>query len=170
MLFKRTLLAVAAFAFVGVASAATTTPVTFKVLLKVTAKCTVQTAAIADIDLGSVAAGDAVTAGSTSISVNCSKGTAYKVGLTPLNLDTAGAGVMKGPGAGTETIPYQLHQTTAAGAVWGNLPANSMGSTGTGMGSAKAQSYTAFATVATSATEDVTVGAYEDTVSVVVTY
>ena len=171
MLFKKTLLAVAAFAFVGVAAADTTTS-SFKVNLTVTKNCRVKTAPI-DINLGSVAAGEAVTAGSTVINVNCSKSTPFTVGLTPVNASTTGAGTMTGPGPGTETIPYQLHQTTAAGANWGNVTgtgANVMSGTGSGMGSGQLKPFTAFATVALTATDDVTVGAYTDTVTVTVTY
>ena len=144
MLFKKTLLAVAAFSFVGVAAADTTTS-SFKVKLAVTANCKVKTAPI-DINLGSVAAGEAVTPGSTTINVNCSKSTVFKVGLTPSNLNTSGAGTMAGPGA--ETIPYKLHQATAGGAEWGNVTtgsSNVTGNTGTGMGSAQVKAFIAFA-------------------------
>ena len=170
MLFKKTLLAVAALAFVGVAGAATTTS-SFNVKMTVTSNCAIKTAP-ADINLGSVAAGDAVTPGSTAIVVNCSKSTPFTVGLKPSNNDTTGAGVMAGPSPATP-IAYQLHQTTAAGAVWGNVAGtNTMAGTGAGMGSIAAQqvSFTAFATVPAGATDAVTLGAYNDLVTVTVTY
>ena len=170
MLFKKTLLAVAALAFVGVAAAATATS-SFNVKLTVTSNCLIKAAPV-DVDLGSVAAGAAVSPGSTNIVVNCSKGTPFNVGLKPSNNDVSGAGVMAGPAPATP-IPYQLHQTTAAGAIWGNTAGtNTMAGTGAGMGSISAQqvSFTAYATVATAATDAVTLGAYTDLVTVTVTY
>ena len=118
MSFKKTLLAIAALSFVGVAGAATATS-SFNVKLTVNGTCAIKVAPI-DIDLGTVLAGDAVTPASTVINVNCSKGTAFTVGLTPSNSSTVGAGAMAGPAPSTP-IAYQLHQTTAAGAVWGNV-------------------------------------------------
>lgn len=173
MLFKKTLLAVAAFAFVGVASAATTPPSTFNVKLIVTSNCKIKTSPIGDIDLGSVAAGEAVTAGTTTIAVNCSKATTFKVGLTPSNSSTTGAGSMTNAVLTGTPIPYQLHQTSAAGSVWGNVTTgagNTMGGTGAGMEATKALSFTAYATVATADTNNVELGTYNDVVSVVVTY
>ena len=170
MLFNKTLLTVAAFAFVGVASAATTTN-TFNVKMTVASICAIKTAPV-DINLGTVNAGDAVTAGSTSIVVNCSKGTTYNVGLTPASGSTAGLGSMIGPLPSTP-IPYQLHQTTVAGAVWGSVVGtNTLTGTGLGMGNIPAQqtTFTAFATVAAGATDAVTLGAYTEQVTVTVTY
>lgn len=170
MLFKKSLLAVAAFAFVGVASAATATN-TFNVKMTVASICAIKTAPV-DINLGPVFAGDAVVAGSTNIVVNCSKGTTYNVGLTPFSGSTAGLGSMIGPAPSTP-IPYQLHQTTATGSIWGNVVStNTMSGTGLGMGNVPAQqtTFTAFATVAAGATDAVTLGAYTEQVTVTVTY
>lgn len=170
MLFKKTLLAIAAFAFVGVASAATATN-TFNVKMTVASVCAIKTAPT-DIDFGTLAAGAVVAPGSTSIVVNCSKGTTYNVGLTPASGSTAGLGSMIGPLPSTP-IPYQLHQTTAAGAVWGNVVGtNTLTGTGLGMGNVPAQqtAFTAFATVAAGATDTVTLGAYTELVTVTVTY
>ena len=170
MSFKKTLLAIAALSFVGVAGAATASS-SFNVKLTVNGTCAIKVAPI-DIDLGTVLAGDAVTPASTVINVNCSKGTAFTVGLTPSNSSTVGAGAMAGPAPSTP-IAYQLHQTTAAGAVWGNVTgagANVMSGVGLGMGVPQIVPFIAFASVAAGATDAVTLGAYTDLVTVTVTY
>lgn len=79
---------------------------------------------------------------------------------------------MAGPAPSTP-IAYQLHQTTAAGAVWGNVTgagANVMSGVGLGMGVPQIVPFIAFASVAAGATDAVTLGAYTDLVTVTVTY
>ena len=96
MLFKKTLLAVAALAFVGVAAAASNpATATFKVLMKINAACTVVAGSASDIQIGVVGGVDADSgsnSGTNNIKVTCSKTTPYNIGLTPSNASTTGAG------------------------------------------------------------------------------
>lgn len=147
---------------------ATTATSTFNVKLTVNGTCQIKTVP-ADIVLTAIVAGGAVTAGSTTINVNCSKGTAFNIGLQPSNNDTTGKGAMTAAGV---SIPYQLRQTTAAGAIWGNTATASAvgnGLSGTGTGMTTVVPFTAFATVLTTDT-DVVPGAYTDLVTVNVNY
>jgi len=128
--------------------------------------CTVD--ALANANLGSVAAGASVTPGSTTIRVICPTGTAYNIGVLPSNNNTAGAGVMSATGGNPDTIPYQLRRTSGSGPIWGNTATptstgNGVGGTGNGAN----QDYPVYASVPNS---NVRPGAYSDTVRVTVNY
>ena len=140
MLFKKTLLAVAAFSFVGVAAAASNpATATFQVLFKVNKACTVSAT---DLNLGvQESTGAVVTAAGTgTVTVNCSKKTAYTIGLLPSNSNAVGAGVMAPTNLpvaysplNTDTVSYQLYQNAALTTVWGNTAGtNTVAGTGTG--------------------------------------
>lgn len=145
----------------------------FKVKLTVNSICTVKTGT-ADILLGNVDAGTAALAaniktGNTVLTVNCSKGTAYNIGLKSATLGATdtGTGSMKGPGAaGTETVGYKLTKDAAGLSAWGNAGMDRV--SGTGALYATNIVNTVYATVTTSA--DVAPGDYTDTVNVQVTY
>jgi spore coat protein U-like protein len=179
MLFKKTLLAVAALAFVGVAAAASN-PVTatFQVLFKVNKACTVSAT---NLDLGVQESTGAVitAAGQGSVTVNCSKKTAYSIGLLPTNTGATatGAGVMNATNlpvvyspANADTVKYQLYQNSALTTVWGNTAGtNTLAGTGTGAVQAAVSVY---GKVTSTATEllAVTPDNYVDTVTVSVVY
>lgn len=173
MLFKKTLLAVAAFAFVGAASAATSTA-TFQVKMTITKSCNVVAGSGSDINLGSVASSAINTSGTNNISVTCSKTTPYFIGLTPSTANggnTTGAGNMistTAPAANTDKVPYQLTSVSAAGPVWGNTAtATTVGNGVTGTGNGLAQTIPVFATAASA---NFTPDSYADTVTVTVNY
>ena len=178
MLFNKTLLAVAALAFFGVASAATNpATTTFKVLIKINASCTIATGSPAsDIQIGAVGGVDAdsgINTGTNNLSVTCSKNTPYNIGLTPTNVtSTTGAGQMVGTGTNTDKVPYQLYKTAAsAGNEWGNTATGgAIGTVGNGyhgIGSGGAQTIPVFATAPSA---NFTPDSYTDTVTVNVSY
>lgn len=175
MSFKKTLFAVAAFAFVGAASAAPNpATATFQVLLKIQKSCAVTAGTASNIDLGTVDASATNLAGNNTISVNCANKTPYFIGLAPSNANTLGAGTL-GPlniapvTGNTDVVPYQLRSATGvAGAIWGNTATGTVvgnGVSGTGNGSA--QSITVYATVPSA---NFTADSYRDTVTVNVNY
>ena len=175
MMFKKTLLATAVVAFGGfamTASAATTVSTTFPVKITITSVCTVAPATATPIDFGSVpsntAAGDPSLTKNNTLSVTCSNGALYNIGLSTVKgTDTQGDMVGSGTAAG-DKVTYTLYQPTAAGnaittTAWGNVAATYYSSTGTGA----AQSINVYATV-TNANHKI--GPYLDTVTVNVIY
>lgn len=124
--------------------------------------------ALANANLGTVAAGAAVTPGSTTIRVLCPTGTAYNIGLLPSNNDANGAGQMRGTGSNPDTVGYQLRRTSGTGTVWGNTATStSVGNGVSGTGNGGNQDYTVFASVPAS---NVRPDTYSDTIRVTVNY
>lgn len=128
--------------------------------------CTVtSTSALA---LGMVSAAASGASGSTAISINCSSGTAYFVGLSPSNGNTAGLGVLSGTGINTDKPTYQLRSVSSAGPVWGNTATSaSVGNGVAGTGTGTAQTLTAYATLPNA---NYTPDSYSDTVTVNVNF
>ena len=173
MLFKKTLLAVAALAFVGVASAATATA-NFQVKMTILKSCSVVAGDASDISLGSVSSTALNTNGTSNISVTCSKTTPYFIGLTPSvanSGNTTGAGNMistTAPTVNIDKVPYQLNSGSASGPVWGNTAtASTVGNGVSGTGTGLAQTIPVFATAASA---NFTPDSYADTVTVTVNY
>lgn len=169
MLFdvKKGVLAAVAMAAAGMATTAGAADVTaqFKVKIVIESSCSVVAGiGAADIDFGTVPSSDTNLQANNSgtIKVTCSNTTPYSIGLLPSNSDATGAGTMAGPGG---PVPYQLRQAAGlTAAVWGNTVGTNR-VVGTGNGAE--QTYTAHATVPSA---NYTPGAYEDTVTVTVTY
>ncbi len=106
--------------------------------------------------------------GSTSISINCSSGTAYYVGLSPSNGNTAGLGALSGTGINNDKPTYQLRSVSSSGPVWGNTAtATSVGNGVAGTGTGSAQTLTAYATLPSA---NYTPDNYSDTVTVNVNF
>ena len=173
MLFKKTLLAVAAFAFVGGASALTHSA-QFVVKMTITKSCVVATGTTSEINLGSVASSAANTNNSISINVTCSKTTPYFIGLTPSTANggnTTGGGNMvskTAPAVNTDKVPYQLNSVSATGSAWGNTAtATVVGNGVAGIGNGLPQAISVFATAASA---NFTPDSYADTVTVTVNY
>lgn len=172
---KKFLLATAAVALTSAAFAATNpATATFDVKLTVVKACSVTAGAGSTIDFGTQDADATNLSANNSISVTCSKGTAYTIGLTPGNNNTAGAGSMTAqnvaPVTGnTDTVPYQLRRTSATGTAWGNTNTSgtTVGNGVSGTGNGAAQSIPVYATVPSA---NVTPDAYKDTVTVTVRY
>lgn len=97
------------------ASQAATETETFDVLLTLLASCTINQAT--DMDFGTAnettVNGGTVTAES-QISVTCSNGTAYDIGLSGTNADRE----MVSLGSGNSTVAYELYQNSARTTEW----------------------------------------------------
>ncbi|MFB0711511.1 spore coat U domain-containing protein [Buttiauxella noackiae] len=161
------------FAFVPSANAVVATN-TFQVQITITASCIVTTGAGANINLGSVGSNATNTTGNSSFTVQCSRTTPYFIGLAPSTVNggnTTGAGAMSSvanSGTNNDKVPYQLHQTSGTGPVWGNTATtiavgNGVGGTGSGL----AQTYTVYAVAASA---NFAPDSYADTVTVNVNY
>nr|QJS05126.1 spore Coat Protein U domain, sigma-fimbriae tip adhesin [Psychrobacter sp.] len=176
MTFNKTLLTATMLTLGGFAAmSANAAPITsdqFDVLLKVDQTCTVVTGATADINLGTVAAGQAQLVGSektgtTTITTNCSVGSSAKITLQPVSTtSTNGTGNLKGSGdALGQNVAYKLTSVSSTGPAWG---------TTTPVTTAVADSYAVgietivYATVTDEA--DVIPGNYKDTVNVSVIF
>lgn len=150
MMFKKTLIAAAVFAFGGFAlnaSAASPATSSFQVTMTINSACTVSTSGA--IDFGSVDANSATdqTKNATNISVKCSKGTAYTIGLKPAGGSLIGAGVMAGTSGNGDTLPYTLYQTSGYSSVWGDtVSVNRLTGTTDNAGNV-AKTYTVYAKV-----------------------
>jgi spore coat protein U-like protein len=164
--------AVIALALGGVAlnsQAANLATAQFNVKITINDACVMATPG--DVDFGSVVANAAPATNpkSTALSIKCSKGTSYKIGLQSSNnsSDSTGAGLLK-PASGSDAITYQLYQDSAASTTkWGNtLGTNTLAGSGSGVtGTANAPNVYVKLTGST----DVAVGAYSDIVTVNVT-
>ena len=136
----------------------------FDVTLDITSSCKVTSASgTQDIKFGSFAAGVNVSeaSSSTPISVNCSNGTTYNIGL-------AGTGVLTDSAPPANTVAYQLLKT-AGGDAWSNT-GEDVGGIGTGMAVDQAKEHTVYASLVAGSTDNLPVGTYTDTVNVTVTY
>ncbi len=169
---KHLMIATAVVVGLGLSTAAqaATATGTFQVLLTVKKMCNVTAGAASNISLGSVAAGTLNVQGNNTIKVNCSKGTAYTVGLVPNSTSTTtGAGNMSGTGTNTDTVAYQLYSNSTYSTVWGNDTGSGTSNvvTGTGANMGTPQTLNVYAEAPTT---DVTPDNYTDTVTVNVNY
>lgn len=147
----------------GSAQAATATG-TFQVKITITESCTVTAGSGSDIDLGShVRSATGNFDNTNNISVNCSSGTPYKIGLKPSNNNNLGAGVLT---LSPNTIPYQLYSNSGYSTIWGDTDPNRVSAVGTG----SAQTIAVYARVVGGGNTNVPAGVYVDTVTVTVTY
>ncbi|MCC3701636.1 spore coat U domain-containing protein [Rouxiella badensis] len=169
----RILLSCLALAMIPSANAATATG-TFQVLITILKSCSVTAGASSNINLGSVNAGATAAAGNSTISVDCSRTTPYYIGLAPSSTNggtTTGSGSMSSVAnstTNTDKVPYQLNQTSATGAVWGNTATSTnVGNGVAGTGTGAAQTYTVYATATST---NFAPDSYADTVTVNVNY
>ena len=137
----------------------TPSPFPFTVQATVINECKITTPP-ANINLGNVPANKLNIKGSSSISVTCTNTAPYTIGLTPLNDNGAGAGIMTSTMSNSDVIPYQLQ--TADGTAWGSV-GNNVASNGTGA----TKIHTVHVTVPSA---DVRPATYSDTVTVHVNY
>lgn len=124
--------ALAASAFAG------TDSTTFDVKLVITESCDIHTTRPTEVDFGTRArvSGPVSISANGSITVNCSAGTAYKIGLDGGNnagaTPSAGDRRMAGQSNGA-LVPYDLYQDAALAIFWGNAGTALLSSTGTGI-------------------------------------
>lgn len=132
--------------------------------------CTIT--ATSDVNLGPRSASETNITGSNSsaITVNCTNGGSYYIGLKPSNNNINGAGVMSGLTTGnTDKVPYQLRSTAGInGTIWGNTATSTTVGNGVAdFGTGSNKSHTVFVTVPS---VDVRPDNYSDTVTINVNY
>ena len=143
------------------AAAATTATTTFAVTATVEGTCTVTATAMA---FGNYVPTTASTS-TSSVSVTCTNGTTYNVGLDAGKATGATVGNRSMTGPGSVLLNYVLTQDSAHTINWGDTVGTD---TVTGTGNGSAQSITVYGQVA--ANQYVTANAYTDTITATVTY
>ena len=173
MIAKSSVCAAAIVMLLAPAAQAATATGTFQVLIEIQKSCSVTAGAGSDINLGTVAS-TASAASNDTISVTCTKGTPYYIGLAPSVANggnDSGLGSMASSTGAThgDKVPYQLRSAAgAAGTIWGNTATTSSAGNGVAAtGTGAAQSHTVYATVASA---NYTADSYADTVTVTVNY
>lgn len=147
----------------GMMAQAATATSTLNVQITIQAECTI--VSVGSLDFGAQGVIDANIDQSSTISIQCTDGTPYEVGLD------AGAGsgatvatrLMTGPASAT--ISYGLYQDAARSVLWGETTGVDVV---TGTGDGNAQALTVYGRVPPQATPGA--GVYADTVTVTVTY
>ena len=150
-----------ATAFSGQAQAATATA-TFGVSATVVKACTISTTALSfgNYDPTSGSAVD----GSSTVTVNCTNGTQYNVGL---NAGTGSGATISSRKMtqGSYSLSYALYQDSARSSNWGNTVGTD---TISGTASASPTSLTVYGRVP--AGQNVPAGAFSDTITATITY
>ncbi|MBB3107561.1 spore coat protein U-like protein [Psychrobacter luti] len=127
--------------------------------------------ATSDVNLGPRSASETNITGSNSsaITVNCTNGGSYYVGLKPSNNSTTGAGVMSGTGGNLDKVPYQLRSTAGInGTIWGNTATSTtIGNGVADFGTGANKTHEVFVTVPSA---DFKPDNYSDTVTINVNY
>ena len=164
--FMRLASAVAVGVALGAAAStgAASTASTFKVEANVNAQCTVTAA---DLNFGNVDPLGGNVDQSTTITVKCTKNSAYTIGLNAGTVlgSLIGDRLMTN---GADVMRYQLYTDTARSLVWGNSTGLWVSGVGAGMGTG--QALTVYGRVPTGQT-NLAVGGYsEPTLTVTVTY
>ncbi len=158
----RAMLAAGLLTVAGSAFAATATN-TFALSANVNANCSVTATALA---FGTVDPLSSQTDASSTVTVKCTKNTAYSVGLDAGT--TSGATVAQRKLAnGTDTMDYNVYTAADHATVWGNSAGSWQTGTGAGMGTSN--DLTVYGRVA-SGQQNLAVGSFSDTVTVTVTY
>lgn len=160
-----------ALAVASAAYAATDTTA-FKVQILITESCTISTVAATDVNFGTnprqSGASNIIATG--QLSVNCSEGTPYAIGLTGGLYSTgatpapvAGDRRMKHSVLAAVFVPYELYQDAGRSTFWGNTTGSRLTGTGTGNN----QAVPVYGSVTN---VNFPAGVYEDTVTATVTY
>lgn len=156
---------------IGAAQAATTTT-TFQVTATVLARCAVSASAL-NFGNYNPGAGNVDVSATNNISVNCTRGTGYTVGLNPglAPSATVTSRRMRSAAAPAEELAYSLFTTAARTTNWGDTVATGA-PTGTGSGFGTAATFTVHGRIPdTAANQNALVAAdYADTITVTVTY
>jgi len=164
--FALSALGLALSAAVPVANAATATS-TFQVTATVNANCSVSAGALA---FGAYTPGAGDVAKTSTISVNCTKGTTFNVGLDA-GLNASGVIANRAMISGANLLAYQLYSNAGHTNVWGStVGADTVAGTGAGMGVAQVQSLTINGLISDAANLAAAAGSYSDTVTVTVSY
>jgi spore coat protein U-like protein len=114
--------------------------------------------------------GTAAKTGTSGISVRCSTGTTFSVGLSTGGGTFAQRLLSSGP---TNKLQYNLYTTVGATTIWGDGTNSTvtLPGTGAGMSSGSAQPFTVFGVLPDNAfNQGAPTGSYADTITVTVTY
>ena len=152
----------------GSAVAATTTT-TFAVSATVNANCLVSANAL---NFNTYAPNGGNVDVSSTLSVRCTKNTAYTVALNA-GATAGGTLTQRLLTNGTDTLQYNLYTAAARTTVWGDGTASSatVAGTGAGLAAASAVTHTVYGRLVDStANQNVSAGSYADTITVTVTY
>lgn len=163
MNMSRTLLAAALLGLFAAPAIAADDSTTFNVKITITSTCDIKTVAATDVNFGSVASTATNVDQQGTLTVNCTSGTPYNIGLGfGQNGTDAASRKMK---SGANLVPYQLYKAAARGAsdVWDNTGTGRLAGTGTGA----AQTVNVFGRVPSA---NFPAGAYNDVVTATVTY
>lgn len=168
-ILKSSLLAIAVAAgTVGSAHAAEDTA-NFQVRIVIQESCVISTTAPTDIDfLSHTRSTGAPVLATGTITVNCSAGTDYTIGLNG-GANSLGTAASPAEGdrrmsSGTGYVPYDLFRNAARTQFWGNTPGTD---TQAGIGTAANQTYTVFGRVPST---NFDAGTYVDTVTATIVY
>ena len=152
----------------GAAQAAgSTATTTFQVSATVKPNCTTSATALG---FGNYTPGSGAIAANSTITVNCTKLTAFTVGLNP-GSTTGDAFIQRLMASGANTLQYNLYTTTGLTTVFGDGTGATAMDSGTGTGMANALTYTVYGQVPDNATNQASLPAtYTDTITVTVSY
>lgn len=169
--YIKSAIAVGTMVAAGAANAATATT-TFQVTATVLARCSVSATAL-NFGNYNPGAGNVDVSATNNVTVNCTRGTPYTVGL---NAGLAPAATvttrrMRSAGTPAEELAYSLFTTAGRTTNWGDTVPNGA-LTGTGVGFATAANFTVHGRIPdTAANQNALVAAdYADTITVTVTY
>jgi spore coat protein U-like protein len=133
------------------------------VRITIQAECKVVTAS--DLDFGTRGVIDANIDQTSTISVQCTNGTPYAVGLSAGSGSGATVGTRRMTGPASATVNYTIYRDAARTQVWGVTAGTDVVS---GTGNGDAQSLTAYGRVPPQTTP--AAGVYSDIVAITVTY
>lgn len=160
---RRTGLTLAALAFMPVAAQAATASTTFAVSTTVLTACTVTALPLAFTTYDPTSASN--TDATTTLSVLCTTGTPYTIGLDKGTNGTAVTARKMKLATGADLLPYQLFTNSGHTTNWGTtVGTDTVAGTATGI----LQTVTVYGRIPSGAT--VSAGAYTDTVTVSVNY
>ncbi|ETF04366.1 protein U [Advenella kashmirensis W13003] len=146
----------------------------FDVTISIEPSCNISTGdnGVSTLAFGSHDSFQTNVAGQTNLTVTCTNGADYDLGLdagqhasTPDDVNTRRMqGISTTPDNQSDYVPYQLYQDSARSDVWGNtIDTNTLQSTGTGA----VQTHVIYGQVPST---NYTVGDYQDTVTATVTF
>lgn len=137
----------------------------FKVTLTVESTCDISTVNAHDVNFGNHKSTEVSATADGNLTVNCTNGTPYQIGLDNGENYAATSRYMKST-TGSETVAYTLWKDAARSQAWGNVAgSDTLASTGTGV----AQVIPVYGKVELS-TQNLKADIYEDTVTATVTY
>ena len=156
---RRCLLLAAMLSGAWPAQAGTATT-SFNVTATVEAACTVSAT---DLSFGTYTATGGALDGSSSVTVTCSSGAAYQVGLGE-GMGTGATAAARRMTSGTNQLRYGLYQDAGRGTVWGT----GAGAAAAGTGSGAAQTLTVYGRIP--GNQMVPAGSYADVIVVTVDF